>query len=100
MTYRIAPRAEADLDAILAYIVERNPPAARRVIERFTVQWELLATQPRSGAERDDVLAGIRHKVSGPYVAFYRVEGDDILILRVLHGKRDLTAENPEDWPA
>jgi len=97
MTYRIAPRAQADLEAILAYIVERNPPAARRLIERFTMQWELLATQPRSGAERDDVLPGIRHKVSGQYITFYRTEGDGILILRVLHGKRDLTAENIEE---
>lgn len=97
MTYRIAPRAQADLEAILAYIVERNPPAARRLIERFTMQWELLATQPRSGAERDDVLPGIRHKVSGQYITFYRTEGDGILILRVLHGKRDLTAENLEE---
>ena len=97
MTYRIASRAQADLEAILAYIVERNPPAARRLIERFTMQWELLATQPRSGAERDDVLPGIRHKVSGQYITFYRTEGDGILILRVLHGKRDLTAENLEE---
>jgi len=61
------------------------------------MQWELLATQPRSGAERDDVLPGIRHKVSGQYITFYRTEGDGILILRVLHGKRDLTAENLEE---
>jgi len=30
-------------------------------------------------------------------VTFYRVESDGILILRVLHGKRDLAAENLEE---
>ncbi len=29
MTYRIAPKAQADLDAILTYIVERSPSAAK-----------------------------------------------------------------------
>jgi hypothetical protein len=46
-----------------------------------------------SGAERSDILPGIRHKVTGQYVVFYRVEGADVVILRVLHGRRDLTAE-------
>lgn len=94
MSYRTTPRAQADLQTIGDYIAERNPPAAKRLIGRFIQHWELLATQPRSGAERDDILPGIRHKVTGIYVAFYRVEGEDVVILRVLHGRRNIGAED------
>lgn len=94
MAYRITPRAQADLRSIGDYIAERNPSAARHLIGRFIRQWTLLANQPRSGAECDDVLPGIRHKVTGQYVAFYRIEEPDVVILRVLHGKRHIGADD------
>jgi toxin ParE1/3/4 len=53
-----------------------------------------LATQPRSGAERDDILPGVRHKITGQYIAFYRVDDEDVLILRVLHGRRNIGADD------
>jgi plasmid stabilization system protein ParE len=31
--------------------------------------------------------------VAYPYVIFYMVEGDGIIILRVLHGRRDIDSE-------
>ncbi|WP_330998550.1 type II toxin-antitoxin system RelE/ParE family toxin [Ollibium composti] len=57
----------------------------------------LLATQPLSGVARDDLGREIRQVVVGNYLLLYRVEGDDILIPRVLHGRRDLAAENLEE---
>lgn len=57
-------------------------------------RWELLATQPYSGAERADLLPDLRHVVVGEYVTFYRVEGPDVLILRVLHGRRNITGDD------
>ena len=94
MAYRIKPRAQADIEAIGNYISDRNPPAAIRLIGKLIQQWELLATQPHSGAERGDILLGIRHKVTGQYVAFYRVEGPDVVILRVLHGKQKISSDD------
>ena len=94
MAYRISPLAQQDLESIVGYIGARNPPAAVRLIDRFTSQWELLATQPRSGMQRDDILPGVRHAVTGSYVAFYRVEGEHVVILRVLHGHREITSHD------
>ena len=94
MSYRLTPQAEADIEAIGDYIGERNPPAAVRLIERFIRQWELLSTQPYSGMARDDISPGIRHLVMGQYIAFYRVDGSDVLIVRVLHGRRNITASD------
>ena len=56
--------------------------------------WELLASQPSSGALRDDILPDIRNVVVGEYLSFYRIEGRDVLILRVLHGRRAISEED------
>lgn len=97
MVYRIKPRAQADIQAISNYVSDRNPPAATRLIGKFIQQWELLATQPYSGAERSDILPGIRHKITGQFIAFYRVDGRDVVILRVLHGKRKISSDDLGD---
>ncbi len=92
MTYRLSPRAKADLEAIGDNIAMLNPRAAVALIQRFHERWSLLATQPRSGAI-SGVVPGVRHIVTGRYVAFYRVEGGDVVILRVIHGHRNLEDE-------
>ncbi|MFO0888245.1 MAG: type II toxin-antitoxin system RelE/ParE family toxin [Isosphaeraceae bacterium] len=42
------------------------------------------------GQQRDEISPGLRCFIVRPYVAFYRVEGQDIRVLRFLHGRRDL----------
>lgn len=39
-------------------------------------------------------LAGLRHVVVGEFLTFYRLEGEDVVILRVLHGRRDISADD------
>lgn len=94
MSYRLSPRAQADVEAIGEHISQLNPNAALRLLKRLAARWELLASQPFSGAERADFLVGVRHMVESEYVTFYRVEGRDVLILRVLHGRRDISADD------
>lgn len=57
-------------------------------------RWALLATQPRSGASRQDIGEELRHIVTGRYIAFYRIAGEDVVILRVLHGARRITSDD------
>jgi toxin ParE1/3/4 len=94
VSYRFSPQAEADLEAIADYIAEFNPGAAAKLVTGFTRRLELLATQPFSGSAREDVLSDLRHLVVGQYVAFYRVEGRTVVVLRVIHGRRDIAAED------
>ncbi len=52
-----------------------------------------LATQPNIGRRRDeDLRPGLRSFPVGEYVVIYRVQDEDVLILRVLHGGRDIPA--------
>jgi plasmid stabilization system protein ParE len=52
---------------------------------------ELLAEQPRMGRLRPEFGEGVRSFAVESYVSYYRHEGD-VLIARVLHGRRDQAA--------
>lgn len=93
MHVRKSSRAEDDLIDIWLYVAARNPQAADRLLDRFEARWRLLATQPRSGAPRDDLGSGLRTVSVGEYLSIYRLEGSSIEIVRVLHGRRDITAD-------
>ncbi|UVK52049.1 type II toxin-antitoxin system RelE/ParE family toxin [Mesorhizobium sp. AR02] len=94
MKYRLLPQAAVDLEGIGDYIASHNPNAAVRFVDALERRWNLLTLHPFSGAPRDDIAPGIRHLVVGDYLTLYRVAGDAIEILRVLHGHRNIEAED------
>ncbi|MDX8453882.1 type II toxin-antitoxin system RelE/ParE family toxin [Mesorhizobium sp. VK9D] len=94
MKYRLLPQALIDLEAIGDYIAGHNPNAAIRFVETLQRRWDLLTLHPESSAPRDDILPGIRHLVVGEYLTFYRIGDNAIEILRVLHGRRRIEAED------
>ncbi len=66
---------------------------ATRLIDSIANRFFLLATVPYAGRARDeDFGIGFRSFAVGEYVIVYCVDGDDVLILRVVHGRRDLEA--------
>jgi toxin ParE1/3/4 len=83
--------AQTDRDAIFDYIEEDSPQAAIAVDNRIQVQVESLARFPESG--RPGRVEGTRELVihHTPYIAAYRIAGDAVRILRVLHGA--------QQWP-
>lgn len=87
-------RAEEDLISIWLNIAPDSRTAADRLLDRFGKRWELLASQPFSGMARKDLGEDIRHLVVGSYLTFYRVTSSGIDILRVLHGRRDISADD------
>jgi toxin ParE1/3/4 len=44
------------------------------------------------GRQRNDLRTGIRSFPVGNYVVLYRIDGDDVMIQRVVRGSRDLEA--------
>jgi toxin ParE1/3/4 len=62
-------------------------------MDDFTGRWSQLARHPHSGPSRDDLGTGIRCLVIGQYLVFYRIGPDEVTILRVLHGKREIGGE-------
>ncbi|WP_027057933.1 type II toxin-antitoxin system RelE/ParE family toxin [Mesorhizobium loti] len=94
MRYRLLPQAVVDLESIGDYIAAHDPRAAVRLVDALERRWDLLTLHPFSGAPRDDIAPGIRHLVVGDYLTLYRVGGDAIEILRVLHGRRNIEADD------
>ncbi|MEO4000158.1 type II toxin-antitoxin system RelE/ParE family toxin [Mesorhizobium sp. CAU 1732] len=56
--------AEEDLIEIWSHIAFDSLGAADRLLDAIEDRWQLLATQPRSGALRGDLGPDIRHLVS------------------------------------
>ena len=92
MAYRLTRRARADVLRIWRYIADDDESAADRFIDLLIRHFRLLSANPHVGRRRDELRVGLRSFSVGEYVLFYRVEGQSVLILHVLHGRRDLQA--------
>lgn len=93
MSHRVAPRAETDLNEIWLYVARDSGSLeiANRLIDSITDRFFTLARFPHIGRSRDkDFRPGIRSLPVAGYVIVYCVEDEDVLILRVVHGRRQL----------
>lgn len=93
MGYFLSPQAEADIEAQAEYVAERNPRAATELVEALHRRFALLAEQPRAGMARPDIRPDLRHVVVGNLLALYRLRDGDVEIVRVLHGRRNITPD-------
>ena len=90
-----SPQADSDLDDIWYYVVTKSGSIeiADRVIDSVTDRFRLLARFPQMGRRRDeDLRPGLRSFVAGEYIVIYRVADEDVLILHLIRGSRDLRA--------
>ena len=93
MVHRLSPHAEADLDDIWLYVAKDSGSmdVTTRLIDSITDRIVFLSGFPYAGRARDsDFGAGSRSLAVGEYVILYCIVNEDILILRVAHGRRDL----------
>ena len=92
MPYRLSPLAERDLEEVWYYVAEdASATTADRLMDAIVDRFELLAEQPRMGRLRPEFGPGVRSFTVESHVIYYRDEGD-VLIARVLHGRRDQAA--------
>jgi plasmid stabilization system protein ParE len=89
----ITDEAESDLERIGDAIAESDPLRAISFLQELRGCCEGLADIP----ERFQLVpryqhAGIRRRVHGNYLIFYRIEIETIHVLHVLHGAMDYEA--------
>jgi toxin ParE1/3/4 len=95
MAHRVAPRVETDLDNNWLYVAKESGciEIANHLIDTITDRFLVLRSFPYIGRSREsDFGPGYRTTAVGEYVIVYCVENEDVLILRVVHGRRDLEA--------
>lgn len=86
----MAEEAGGDLERTADYIARDNPRRALTFIQELRTSCLDLADTPEGFAlvpryERQ----GIRRRVHGSYLIFYRVRGERIIVIHVLHGATD-----------
>lgn len=90
LNVRFTPDARADLDGIIVYTLERfgiaQAQTYRAGFEKF---FEILATYPQAGSDQSDIRPGLRRIVHQAHAIYYRVEGDNIVIGRILGPGQD-----------
>ena len=82
------PLAENDLAEIVRFIAADNPQAAYAVLDEIRTRTAALTEHPSMG--RPGRIRGTRELVIArtPFIAAYRVTGDVVIILRIVHGAR------------
>ena len=87
--------AEGHLDAIYAYIAQNSPEYALRMVDRITRRSQQIATFPLSGRSVPEYeIKQIREVIEAPYRIIYYIYPDQIDILAVLHGARNILKNN------
>jgi len=81
-------RALRAVDGIADFLAQDDPAAARRAVQRVEKAVSFLASQPSMG--RPGRVTGSRELVvsNTPFIVPYRVRGERIEILAVLHSAR------------
>jgi toxin ParE1/3/4 len=87
---RYTETALAEVDQILSYIAERNRAAANAVRARIEATVAALGETPEMAQKSDE--PGVRRMLVGsyPYLIFYTIHADEVVILHVRHGARRL----------
>lgn len=84
------PAAEDDLLEIWCLIAVDSPKAADRFLDRIVERIAQVAVFPDSGVARPDIAEGARSLTIGNYLVLYRHNEEELEIIRVVHGARDL----------
>ncbi len=86
--------AADDLEAIIDFIAGDSADEALRVLERLRLRTQRLTTLASRGRIvpelRDEGIAIYRELLERPWRIIYRLDGDRVLVLAVLDGRRDL----------
>ncbi len=89
MNLNFSPEAVEDLTRLREFIVEKNPIAAHRIATELLLGLEKLKVFPEIGLEVDRAFnpKRIRDLFIGKYTVRYLIGEDEIVVLRMWHGK-------------
>ena len=93
----LAPRAQDDIVGIAAYTLEHwGDPQMVRYVDDLHRRFAQLSQFPEAGRRRPDVGRRYRSVTQGSHVIFYRVTVEEVVIVRVLHGRMSAACHLPE----
>ncbi len=88
MRLRYTDTALRELEEIFAYIFERNRSAAKAVVDRVRQLTALLEEFPFLGHDTDEQGVRVVPLVRYPFLIFYTVTDNEVVILHVRYAAR------------
>lgn len=91
MAYRVvwSPKAVEDVEVIAAYIARDSPSYAAAVVSRVIEITKNLQTGAKQGRLIPEIEEStIIEQFAYSYRLIYRVEGDTVTVIALIHGKR------------
>ena len=89
----LSPETKQDLDEIFLWISSDSKERAKNFISHLKNDCLILGQNPNIGKNRDDLKSDIKSFPTGNYVIFYEIKKDCVMIVRILHGSRDISSE-------
>ena len=89
--------AEGHLDAVYAHIAQDSPEYARHMVDRLTRRSQQIADFPFSGRRVPEYdIEQIREVIEGSFRIIYHIKSDQIDVLAVIHGARDVLGRSEQ----
>lgn len=86
--YTLTWLADVDLERILDYgIEEYGLDNALAYYDKLTQRFSVLVEQPYLYQSVDHIRTGYRRSVFGIHSIYYRIESEEIIIIRILHNQ-------------
>jgi toxin ParE1/3/4 len=90
MRLRESRRAQADIVEIVRYGAERfGPVRTKAYLEQIELRYRRLRELPESGRADRELHPDVRSISCGSHRIYYRIDGDTIIIHRILHMAAD-----------
>ena len=93
----LSRRAKEDLLEIWEFIADHDEIAADRYIDHLRDRALELLHFPELGRARNEIFSRLRSLLARNHLLFYRLERQEVQILRILHGSMDLPNQSFED---
>jgi toxin ParE1/3/4 len=85
-TFRFSNRALSDLDSIVAFTIETwGDRQAATYLAQLEAATQRLAERTTLGRRCEHIRPGLWRMEEGSHVLFFRREGADVLVCRILH---------------
>ena len=91
-TYSFTKAAIEDLELICDAIAIDNPDAASNLFDDIRKQCVRVAKFPLSGKSYDTLKPNLRGFIIKNYIVFYTIDSENITIVKIVSGYRDLEA--------
>ena len=90
MKVHLSARAETDLMEIGDYIARDSPRQAIAFVRKLRNACRAIGRMPTGHPPRPELGREIRSSAVGHYVIFFTVADNEVFVVRILHGARDI----------